>query len=402
MVKRIIYNATFVTLAFFYITCLSCQQGNSSVDNIYKYIEPDYKQVQIYPTAEVLKFNLNDTTYNEIKSFNLFSRGAVDYISFYDRRSQSINMYDLKSQNLVKRILLKPLLGNRRLLKTTVYCRGFDSIFISNLDTLYHIDENLQIVKAIPYLREPKYSWAQFENYTPPVFTNTSISVGVRPTIDETSYSALKAWRTMYQIDLSNKKTSLCYPLSEMYRKGLYGDPFLKYGYCYNDRGHFVYSFWADTLIYETNLADYNVSYLGKSSFQKTVNAPMTKNELAGKDDFIKYGTKDCYGAIYYDYATKRYLRVSKSGLTDRNIYATARNRRKQRLIIFDENLRIIGESGIPEDISLNELIITSCGDIYARTKVKDEYAINFVKLQYNQSNNSSGSIDKLVGSNRK
>jgi hypothetical protein len=160
-----------------------------------------------------------------------------------------------------------------------------------------------------------------------------------------------------------------------------------------------VYSFWADTLIYETDLADYNISYYGKSSFQKAVNTPMSKEELLIKDNFIKYGAKDCYGAIYFDKTTKRYLRVSKSGLTDRTQYNTARNKRKQRLIIFDENFKIIGESFIPEDISLNELFITSAGGIYARTNVKDEYAINFAKLQFNDYPNT---IDKLIGSNRK
>jgi hypothetical protein len=226
MAARIICKLVYVVTAFLCFTCLGCHQEDSSVGNIYKYIAPDYDQVQIQATAEILKFSLNDTTYNEIKSFNLFSQGTIDYISFYDRRSQSVNIYDLKSQMLVKKVLLKPFLGERRLLKTTVYCKGFDSIFISNLDTLYHIDGNLHLVKAIPFLREPKYAWAQFESYTPPVFINNSISVGVRPIIDETSYKSLKEWRTMYHIDLLNNTSSLHYPLSEMYQKGFYGDPF--------------------------------------------------------------------------------------------------------------------------------------------------------------------------------
>ncbi|GAA0552296.1 hypothetical protein GCM10009415_37800 [Chitinophaga japonensis] len=57
---------------------------------------------------------------------------------------------------------------------------------------------------------------------------------------------------------------------------------------------------------------------------------------------------------------------------------------REQRLIIFDEHCRIIGESSINKEVILKSIFFTANGGIYARVNPRDEYGLHFVRLVYN------------------
>jgi hypothetical protein len=361
---------------------IGCQQKKSTVENIYSHIDPEYNFVQLQETSDSLHIFLDDSTFSSIKSFNIFYKDGNDYFSFHDGHSQTVNIFDLLSGALLKKIRLKEVLKNPRFLKTAVFCKNFDSILVSNLASFYIIDTSGTIKDSIVVPVKSDYNLAVFGNQNPPVIKNGLLYTGARASLGHSSFKALRNWRILYEFDLVKKRTALRYPLPEFYQENIYGENFLKYNYCYNDKGNFVFSFWADTLIYETNLIDCYKSYFAKSRFQSDLIQPPSKKDLENNGDSKDYTLKDSYGAIYFDPYAKRYLRVAKSRVTPAD-YEAKRRTKRQRVIIFDQHFKIIGESPISERVSLDQLFFTKNGDIYARTKIKDEYSIHFVRLAY-------------------
>jgi len=68
-----------------------CSQ-DTTIDSTYKYIKPQYDFVQIGAQSDTISFHLNERTFNSIKSFNTFLQNDIEYISFYDQRSESVNI----------------------------------------------------------------------------------------------------------------------------------------------------------------------------------------------------------------------------------------------------------------------------------------------------------------------
>ena len=98
---------------------------------------------------------------------------------------------------------------------------------------------------------------------------------------------------------------------------------------------------------------------------------------------FENYLLRDSYGPIYFDPYAKRYLRVARSSISKADVDAKIRIK-KQHLIIFDDQFKIIGESPVNDSMYLHMVFFTKEGNIYARTNAKDEYALHFVRLVYN------------------
>ncbi|WP_158642731.1 DUF4221 family protein [Chitinophaga japonensis] len=366
------------------IIILSCNETAHTVDNVYRYTEPNYDLVELKETTDTVTFSLNENTYNVIKSFNIFSQGKEEYISFYDRRSESINIYHFQSGKLLKKIILKSFFPGEKLFKTTVYIRNFDSVFINTRNRCFLFDSSGRLKGSAAFLEDPPNAWAKFENTNPPVVKEGLLYASTRPYVKETSLEALRQWKLLYRFDMENDKASLCYPLPVMYQENIYGYHFLDYSYCYNNRNNFVFSFPADSNIYETDLTDYHVAYYAKSRRQADIILPVSKDTLEDNEgNYRSYLTRDSYGPIYFDPYRKRYLRVAKSGISMAD-YQAKNWEREQRLIIFDEHCRIIGESSINKEVILKSIFFTANGGIYARVNPRDEYGLHFVRLVYN------------------
>jgi hypothetical protein len=350
---------------------------------VYKYLEPNYNLVQIRTGGDTISFPLDADTYNSIKSFNLFVEDSIEYISFYDRRSETINIYNFWTGTLKKKINLKECFKNRKLYNTTVYTKCFDSIYLTNELALYLIDTSYSFIDSIPFLEKPFIVRPSFENSTPPIIRGQTLYAKARPYLKETSQKDLRKWRTIYSFNIENHQKELHYPLPETYRNNIFGYYFFNYSYCYNHKNNMVFSFPADSNIYETDLKAYNMEYFGKSKLQTKHIEAVSKQDIAtGESLYRSYALRDSYGSIYYDPHNKRYLRVAKSKISYED-YKRKNFKRKQRLIIFDEQFKIIGESPVDSEISLSSLLFTSNGRIYARTNAKDEYALHFVRLIY-------------------
>jgi hypothetical protein len=373
----------------------SCQYDTQSLKSRYKYMAPQYEGIHLMPVADTISFMLADRTYNSIKSFNLFSQHGVEYISFYDERSRSINIYRFSTRQLEKKIHLTKFIKKKNLYKTTVYCQNYDSIFINNLSSLYLVDSSGVIKKTIEFLKKPDNAWAIFENDNPLVLKNGHLIAAVRPYVDDKALNELRKWKVMYDFDLNKGTASLLYHLPLMYQNDFYGHNFLNYNFCYNNRGNFVFSFPADSAVYETDLIDSQVVYFAKSQFQKSTITPVSIDDLKGDDiGFKEYKLRDSYGSILFDPYKKRYLRLAKQKISERDF-----NEKKlvgnETVIIFNEDLKIIGESEMTKDILFNSILFTPDGKMYARIKPKDEYALYFVRLDYKESQQLPDQLSK-------
>lgn len=360
----------------------------SSYTNIDRYVEPQYSLTGLHATSDTVSFRLEKYNYNIIKSLNLFSVNGEEYIAFLDRQSGSITIYDFKSKNQISEIVLNKHLPASKPQKAVMFCKNFDSIFVVYKRVLYLIDSSGTVKKTVDILEEPWYIQDTYGSSNRFVFKDGILYAGVYSYIDATSWDELKKWRALIGFDLNSERGILYYQLPEIYQKNLYGSDFLKCNYCYNNRGNFVFSFPADTSIYETNLSDYHATYFGKSFFQKEKIKPVRKEDLSGMGGYKSYITRDSYGVLYFDPSHKRYLRIANSKISEED-YQLKRWRGKTNIIIFDENFKIIGESELDANIQPNSIFFTSDGSVYARTKVNDEYFLHFVRLTYDDSHYS-------------
>lgn len=376
------YKISIIILAISGLCLQACKENDPVKASTFKFIKPAYNGIQIKLAPDTLNILLNENTFNAVKSVNIFSENGREYLAFFDLRSESLNVYTLMPLQLVKKIQIQNWF-QRSLYKTTVFVKNFDSIFITNQNRLYLCNSVGNVKKSIYFLGKPESCFAFFDNNNPPILIKNILFAGVRPYVKEKSLNALKEWKVLYLFDLHNKKAGLRYPLPKQYQQHLYGYHFLNYSYCYNNHNRFVFSFPADTNIYETNLAEFHNAYLAKSQYQHAPIEPVTKEELATSDKQVEsFITRDSYGPIYFDPARNRYLRVARSKISLAD-YKAKKYNRGQRLLVFDENFKIVGESEIDNHISLNTLFITKEGAIYAQTNSNDEYALHFVRLVY-------------------
>lgn len=390
MTKQINILVISILVIFTPISNFSCADTSSNIDTKYKYINPDYNLVHLNHSSDTLRFELDQSTYNSIKTFNTFTDKNNEFISFFDVRSSSLNIYRLSTQKLEKKISVTDYFKKKKLYRPTIYVKNFDSIFITNYSTLYIVDSSGLIKTSFNFLEDENTIYATFENITPPVYINGNLITGIRPYVADNSLKALREWKVLYEFNFNEQKATLNYNLPNIYRNNYYGYHFLDFGYCYNNRGNFVFSFPADSTIYESNLKDYHVAYFAKSFQHNSPVKPLTKKQVSDKDTSFKlYMIQDSYGPIYFDSFRKRYLRVFKPKISELAFDSKQRNR-QNRFIIFNEQLQIIGESPIPDEVLYNSLFFTGDGKMFMRINAADEYALHFVRMEYQDLKNQA------------
>lgn len=360
-----------------------CKEKDAEPVINFQYTKPVYFPVSLHKTTDTLKFPLSDNMYNKIKSFNTFKLHDSVFIAFYDLRAKSVHIYDFFKQSLLKTINLKNKLGNSSLDKITVYVASLDSIFITTTSKLLVVNSEGDVLKKISFLKQPDYAWAAFDNTTPPVLHKNMLFSAVKPYVNESSLDAIRAWKTVYKFDLSKDDAKLDYHFPEVYHKNLYGYHFFDYSYCYNGKAKFVFSFPADSNIYVTNFLNVYNSFNGKSRYQTKPIGPLTRDDIKNGKSFKEYVTRDSYGPIYFDPYRKTYLRLFKQGV-DSSSVSQAKAKRKESIIFFDYYFRIVAETENEGGFHFDSMIFLPDGRIYARTNGSDEYAINFIRLEYN------------------
>lgn len=387
MSKIVIGIVIFLVLIMSIIACQEC--GLPEIASM-RYQTPKYKGVILMFGSDTLHFPLNDTTYNDIKSLNSFNDDGKDYLSIYDKRSGSVNIFNLTSQKLVKRLLLERYLPDKRLYKTTVYCRNLDSIFISNDQRkLYILNSSGRVMDAAKFSDKHFKSVARLENSNPVIIKDSLVVVGIRPSATINALKKAREWRIMYLFNLAENKQGVVYQLPVRYLNNVYDYHLIDYSYCFNNNGRFVFSFPADTNLYETDLSNLHIAHFAKSQWQQSDITPVPEKDKRSDPGSKKYLKRDVYGAVYFDPFHKRYLRSFKKKLSE-SAYAAKNYERKSTVLIFNERLQIIGESDWPDGVSFSTLFFTSDGRMYARVNKKDENALHFVRVIYKEKDKAS------------
>lgn len=384
--KQIIFYAGLFCIGILLLHS-SCRETPMGIISTYKYIEPAYQNIGLKPQSDTLHFPLGEYAYNKIRSFNYFTHKGKPFISFYDRGSRSIYTYDFADQRLVHTIPLKKWFIGEEFKKASTFVANFDSIFIISDNRLILLDSSSAIKKTIDLFEAPEAK-AFSDNETPVVLINNMLYMGVQPALSETSLKGQRKWRVMCVFNLQNGTKELQYHLPTIYQENLYGYSFWEYSYCINDQGNFVFSFPADTNIYETNLADIHNAYYAKSRFQTMPITPVSEKLLNNHESFKEYSIRDSYGTIYYDPYKKRYLRLAKQKINETDFIAKNRIRKKS-VIILNEEFKIIGESLLDDKFEFRFIFFTPEG-MYARVKFSDEQALHFIRLDYDDAQNDS------------
>lgn len=109
--KQVIFISFIIVLCGYFFT--NCNDSLPKEAPISLFVKPDYKDILISVQPDTLHFSLNDSTYNEIKAVNMFVDHGKEFISLYDRRSETVMIYDFVSQQLVKEISLKKVFKKR-------------------------------------------------------------------------------------------------------------------------------------------------------------------------------------------------------------------------------------------------------------------------------------------------
>lgn len=373
----------YLACIFWVVTFFACNEKSLSEVNVYQNYPPNYDFVSMNLSLDTLHFALNDTALHDVGSVNFFIDKGVEYLAIYDEESSLINVYQFNSRQLIKKILLKKYLPNINPYLTTISCRNFDSIFVSDKNKkIYFLDSSGRVKNIIAFPEQSNMEMGVFANTRPLILKDKLLYAGVCPTYKVTYANGLKQKRLMYSFDLQNNNSAMYYRMPQRYRDNLYDYHFFNYSYCINDRSNFVFSFPADSNIYETNLSEINIAYNGRSQFQQGDVEPEHKSDLENGGSTKQYRIRDAYGPIFFDPYRKRYLRLFMQKLTEAEFQAKKRDR-KQSILIFNDSLQIIGESPIPEDISFSSLFFRPDGRIYVKVKRKDIKTLHFVRLTY-------------------
>src|ERR1044072_6980238 len=379
----------FVSFCFACFLFFSCQEDRKFVTN---YIVPDYRDISLCETEDSLYLKLMGNTYNSIRSVNYFSVGNGDYIGLYDKMSVSYNIYDLNSQLLVNRIKLDSSIRHKDLSKhTTVFCENFDSLCLISELTMYLLDRSHTVKDTIDFQTDPVMVFGSFGTGTPPLILKDKIYLSATPFLSRRKKKDIKKWRVLYEIDMKTKETNLLFKLPQRYQDSLYGYYFFGSSYCLNNKGRVVFSFPADTNIYESDLDTSYLAYSGRSIFHKEDINAVSQDEFVGEEGAEKdFLLRVSYREIFFDPKCKMYLRIAEHHITERE-YLLGKREKEKSIIFLNDNFKIIGESKVPEDILLSTIFFTKDGRMYARKKSRDEYGLHFIHLEYKEEANRNG-----------
>lgn len=349
----------------------------------YHYQQPEYATLTLQASTDTINLPLTEKATNMLASSYTFSHNNNHYLSTFDKITKILTFYSFPEGQIIKSLPIKDWLNRRNKDKASVYVINFDSIFVATtIDiTLYDTSSLIKNTIKLPNSNSKKRI-PEFENQTPGVCQNGTLFTSIIPFLDETSVKEYKYWKLLYGFDLKSHKDNLYYQFSEPYTENIYGYSYQNYGYCINNKGKFVFSFPADTNIYETDFSEYHHAYYAKSKFQTSEIPPVAVEDIKNGKSFYEYSIRDSYGSIYFDPYKKWYLRQVKLKMNDSTAMAKFRIRKKS-ILLLDSTFKIIGEGFLPEDIDFNSIVFLENGDIYFRYVGSRLPFLRFVKFRY-------------------
>lgn len=374
-----------VLLTLFCVFSLTaCRSKKQEAD--YRFNKPSYDDIALVASKDTLHFLLNKID-NSIASINTFSAQGIEYIAIYKVPSETVDIYELYSQKLIKTISLALYVLNKKH-STSVYCKNFDSIFINNnKNSLFMTDSSGKNKRTFLFPEGLNPGIADFVNNRPPVLKDSCFYASFP--VSGRNVDHVNNWSLMWRIDLKNNKQERLYHMPKRYINNFYGFDLMKFSYCFNNRRNFVFSFPADSNLYETDLDNLNCMFYGRSKFQQGDIEPLSKNKI-GSDGEFEYLERDSYGPVFFDPYHKRYLRIFMHKLSRKDIDAKNYDKEKS-VLIFNEELRLVGESSFSKKgVLFSSLFFTADGCMYARVKPKDKAVLHFVRFIYKEKSSDS------------
>ncbi|WP_276483740.1 DUF4221 family protein [Paraflavitalea pollutisoli] len=373
------------TLFFLYLL-FGCENTPQTTYQEYSFTEPAYNEsIRITTTTDTLHFALSDSTFNQFSTIGYNKIDNKGYLTFYDKRSQSINLFDFDNQSHFKRIDIKRVFPHIKLYKVSIFIKSLDSIFVTEMNRLHLINSQPSLLSTYT-LKDDVSAFAYHDNIAPAFQVKDTIYMAVRPFVEETSLSAVKNWKLLYGIDIKDDKKKMYLNLPPIYWTNYFTDRYFEYSYCINDSGHIVFSFPADFKIYETNLNGLTRGYYAKSKSFSYQPETISKEIVEKDKGFREYVTRDVYGPLFYDKYRKRYWRLARAKLSN-EAYDKGVEKRKESIIVLDEHMRVIGECPFLGDYVYKTLLFLPDGRIYAQVSNKDENFLHFVRIEYNEIN---------------
>ncbi|UPK68072.1 DUF4221 family protein [Chitinophaga filiformis] len=367
--------------------CQSCNEGTDHMVTDYHYSKPEYHNIRLEVTGDVLKLPLDSLTKPNFSSYSVFQQKGTLFLAFIDKLTNRINIYDVNRRALVSQISTRNIKENKsRLAKITVFVKSFDSIYLNTLLDVYMIDSTGRVKQRIKLPSKPYAALSDFNGFSPPVFKSDSMFFAAYPYLDMRKQKELRKWKRMFILDWTRKKAELAYSLPPFFKENVYARRYLTTYYCYNnDSSRFVFSLPADSNLYVTKLDDRQTAYFGGSQYITEAIPPFTKEEYSNSDkQSLGRYFRDSYGPVYFDSYSNRYLRVAEQKLT-KDKYDQKIFNKKSSLVILDKDFKIIGETEVPDSLNLYTLFTTNDG-IYAKIETSvNEDTIYFSKLVYKQ-----------------
>ncbi|KAA2240176.1 DUF4221 domain-containing protein [Chitinophaga agrisoli] len=372
---------------FIWVTLMGCYSGNEAQLPPPSHIplSARYQLAGVAVTTDTIKLPIDSLTESKFSCFNFKQLGTQSVFAFFDKNTFLLNIYDLHRKECIKRLNIKEIAKDYRpLLRTKVYFKSYDSIYVYSNMNLYRIDTNGTVKDSIGLLFDPYRASSSFQNTSPPVFVDNQLVLPASPTLDCTNKGDLQKWRLVYRIEWNISKASLLYKLPEWSLDSMYDKQFLAPSYCYNPLSkQFVFSFAPDSNIYVTDLVKTHYSYSCRSQGVSKNMPSFTLEDIKdGESSYKAFLKRDSYGPVYFDPYMKRYLRVAEKKINGLE-YSDKQLIKEHSILIMDSSFRVIGESIVDKNINLYSLIFTPNG-MYARAdSTRSEDTIYLVKLDY-------------------
>lgn len=376
----------FVSWAFLLLIFVSC--SNKEISNDVYSLEP---------TDDFLEYEIDSDT--EIPLFNLytFEDNGVEYLTFSNRFSRTILIYDLNAQELVKKVVFAGEgpngIGNWLF---GYFVKDMNHIYVpsANREEIFITDTTGILRDKIDYsLTEDGESTvkAYYTNLDNVQMTFIGDSLFIPQMLNNRLGDRMvEESKTFVVVNMHTRKV-FHFPMNfpqlistSDVRTTIEGA--LTYSQVY-DGENFIYSFAMDENLYKVNPQSGCLSkipaisrYISDLKFKKIPN------------DFTQNLKKTCetadYGNILYDKYRKVYYRFVypetelEQGLNYLNILHTGK--KEFSIIIMDENLKIIGETKFPAYTYLSYICFINKNGLYLSTShfMREDYNDDVLRFQ--------------------
>ncbi|MCC2779058.1 DUF4221 domain-containing protein [Parabacteroides distasonis] len=338
-------------------------------------------KIDLVETSDEMSFALDSNTTLLIKALFLHTENnGSEYLTFQNDKEPEILFYDIKTQSLVKKILLDTE-GDNGVGKTLgYYIKNINEIYLTSLYFPYIIKINYdgEIIKKIDLKKFTNLPLTEFQSmsfcYRPLFFIDNNLYIpqfinkGIKEKNNfiENSPLCIVLDTTNMHIQQSDFKFPPLLSIKEYFTQALGVE--YNYSRCFDGK-RIIYSFGYDENIYITSIENKLISTKPiKSKYIKKLSSIKNRPENI-QDGIKKMNEIPLYGNLIYDKYQNVYYRIcypeteidKKENMAD--IWQFGR--KLFSIVILDKDLNIIGEKLFPEYTYISTLMFIRKDGLY-------------------------------------